>query len=424
MFLRDLKPDRFWFPFGLHLARLHQGSTLRNYALVAARFARFLDSRNLDIDEVQEADIVEYRLRRVRPDGISLNSWRLDATVIQAVFDYALRQGDRTDIPWFQQGRRSALRQPSMYVPETRGLRDDEWAQFMHIGFLGRQPDGSLNPNFKMVWGMRNLAGAQLALSTGLRVQEFSSLLVPEISTIAAGEGTHLTVQAVAKRGRRRTIFIPGGVLSRLGAYARTDRASLLRHLGDRAPKRADDVFIVEGWRTGSKRLSGYLHGRQQSFEMSAMPLDLRRKTFVQGERGLEPLALFVNSWGRMTTTSTWHRAFKDASKYVASFEGTLPAAHDVHPHTLRHTFARRYLVFLRRAALESEYVDEWGDVDPIVVVQRALGHANLATTLRYLTGDPISGAVEELFHLSNDAGEDFSHMIDRYIEERAGRND
>ncbi len=420
LFTSGLAPAEFWFSFGLHLARTHRGSTLNEYARIAYTFARFLENRNTTISQVVEADIVEYRTRRTEVDDISDVSWKKDETVVQAIFDFAIQENRRPDYPWFVNARRSALRQPTTPTPITRGLSEEEWLQFKQIGLLGRDPDGAPNPSFKTVWVMRNLAGAELALSTGLRVREFSTLLLPEVTAATTPSGgSHLTLKASAKRRRERRIVIPSGVLAHIQAYVRTDRAALLSHLGGRSRSRTQDRFIVDGWQPGCTTLRGEINGERRSFEVKEMPPELRAVTFARTERGVEPLALFVNSWGRMTSTRTWHRVFHNASNFVASYPGTWPAARDVHPHTLRHTFARRYLAYLRRASRSNDYQDEWGDLDEIVIVQRALGHSNLATTSKYLSGDSVSGVVEELFYLSTNTDETYAEIIGQLLAER-----
>jgi site-specific recombinase XerD len=421
LFMHGLVPADFWFSFGLHLARTHRGSTLNDYARIAYTFARFLESRTTTISQVVEADILEYRTRRTEIDDISDVSWKKDETVVQAVFDFAIHEGQRFDYPWMVEARRSALRQPVTSSPITRGLSEAEWGQFKQIGLLGRDLNGAPNPRFKTVWVMRNVAGAELALSTGLRVQEFSTLLLPEVTaTTTPSGGAHLTLKSIAKRRRERTIVVPSGVLAHVQAYIRTDRAALVSHLGGRSRSRAQDLFIVDGWEPGCKALRGEIDGVRRSFEVKEMSPELRALTFSRTERGLEPLALFVNSWGRMTSKRTWHRVFKNASNFVASCPGTWSAAGDVHPHTLRHTFARRYLAYLRRASRSNDYQDEWGDLDEIVIVQRALGHSNLATTTKYLSGDSVSGVVEELFYLSTNTDKTYAEIIGQLLNERA----
>lgn len=420
LFMRGLEPAEFWFSFGLHLARTHRGSTLNDYARIAFTFARFLENRNTTISQVVEADIVEYRTRRTEVDDITDVSWKKDETVVQAIFDFAIHENRRTDYPWFVNARRNALRQPTTSTPITRGLSEAEWLQFKQIGLLGRDLEGARNPRFRTVWVMRNLAGAELALSTGLRVQEFSALLLPEVmAATTPNGGAYLTLKAIAKRRRERRIVVPSGVLAHLHAYVRTDRAALVSRLGGRSRSRAQDRFIVDGWQPGCTILRGEINGVRRSFEIKDMSPDLRARTFARTERGVEPLALFVNSWGRMTSTRTWHRVFKDASRFVGSYAGTWPAAGDVHPHTLRHTFARRYLAYLRRASRSSDYQDEWGDLDEIVIVQRALGHSSLSTTSKYLSGDSVSGVVEELFYLSTNTDETYAEIIGQLLVER-----
>lgn len=415
LFLVDLRPAPFWFQFGLHLSATQRGSTLRNYAHLAALFARFIQSRGLSVDTVREADIVDYRESRTNgPKRISLVSWKLDAVVIQSIYDFAIHLGICDRAPWFVSGGRSALRQPLNAVPESRGLSVAQWQEFLHVGLMGRTPGSGADPSFRVQWAIRNVVAAQLAISTGLRVQEFASLLLPELASADSPRGgAYLTLEAVTKGQRRRTVYIPSGVVARLRAYIRTDRATLVAHLNGRTSIPAHRRFIVDEWRSGDTKLSGTVDDTRVTMPLEKVPLELRARAFYRTPHGLEPLALFVNSWGRMTRPRTWHRVFASASQRVASFPETSSAARYVQPHTLRHTFARRYLAQLNIAAHENAGRDEWGEIDSLTIVQRALGHASLDTTVKYISDDGMSRVVEDLFHDADDPLQDFSELID-----------
>lgn len=422
LFMTGDRPAPFWFDYGLNLAGAQSGSTLSQYAHLTAKFARFLDERSVPLGDTSEADIVEYReWRRMGPNGISDVSWKLDGTILRRLFTYAVYVEVCARLPWFDYGRKNAVRQPVLSEPNNRGLTESEWLEFRSIGLQGLDPKGRRDPTFRVVWTMRNLLGAQLALTTGMRVQEFSSLLLPEImAPVEERGGLHITLQAVAKGGRRRTIYIPSRMLAHLRSYVRTDRAVLTAHLGGSTHASRDHMFLVDSWTPGSPKVAGTIDGVPHRFQVSAMMPELRERTFLRTTSGFEPVALFVNSWGRMTSKSTWHRVFKEASKRVDKFPSTFPTARDVHPHTLRHTFARRYLAYLHMAARERGNESEWGEIDPLVIVQRALGHASLETTMRYVNGDSVSGLVEELFHLEMDAADDFAELIEQFLADRA----
>ncbi len=73
----------------------------------------------------------------------------------------------------------------------------------------------------------------------------------------------------------------------------------------------------------------------------------------------------------------------RDVQRLVAKFARLAGITRKVTPHTLRHTFATR---FLRRGS-------------DLATLQLLLGHANLATTTRYLHPDAarVQEMVEEL---------------------------
>lgn len=420
LFMDGFRPVPFWFDYGLWLSGAQREPTLRQYSYLVAKFARYLDDKQLRIPDVSEADIVEYRESRRAAGGLSDVSWKLDGTILRSVFEYAIYKGLVPRLPWFDYGRRNAVRQPTVSAPNVRGLTEAEWAQFKSIGLMGRDLKGRPDSSFVGLWAMRNIVGAQIALATGLRVQEFSTLLLPEVlaPTNERG-GLYLTVQAVAKGKRRRTVYVPSGAVQRMRAFIRTDRAALLAHLGGATHTKREGMFLIEAWQPGILTLEGTIDGGPHSTRVETMSPALRARTFIRSEDGYQPLALFVNSWGRMASKSTWHRVFAAASARVAAHPSSLSMARDVHPHTLRHTFARRYLAYLHRAALEHAGDSEWGEIDPLVTVQRALGHSSLETTAKYIAGDTVSSQVEELFHLETDESADFAELIERFKDRK-----
>jgi integrase len=133
---------------------------------------------------------------------------------------------------------------------------------------------------------------------------------------------------------------------------------------------------------------------------------------------GLDPLAVFLGSGGRMLTASGWDRV-----RWAAWSRMTADVAKGGRPelprrcwvyHDLRHTFALRLLIYLTQLMLaEGRYqqsplstlLDHMSG-NPLLQVQRRLGHASPATTYRYVRylKDPMRD-VDEAFRRWTVAG-------------------
>ncbi|WP_406293490.1 hypothetical protein OG948_02680 [Embleya sp. NBC_00888] len=133
-------------------------------------------------------------------------------------------------------------------------------------------------------------------------------------------------------------------------------------------------------------------------FAIAVMSAGLRRCAVVEGRHGLEPMALFVGGQGRMLCKSRWEQVFAAAAERARSFAavagGPMPARLRIHD--LRHTFAVFMLTILTGAVVEREnarprsggsgaYLARHVALNPLLTVQRLLGHRSPAATMRYL---------------------------------------
>ncbi|MFD0068354.1 hypothetical protein [Streptomyces sp. NPDC056690] len=160
------------------------------------------------------------------------------------------------------------------------------------------------------------------------------------------------------------------------------------------------DVDTVHG------KLSGVLEGRHRTFAIAAMPPRLRRLAVRESDAGLEPLAVFIGHGGRMLGPSSWDRIREDAWRRMAEHSRmTTAPALPKRPwrfHDLRHTFCLQLLKYLMRLVADREAASpstglptlaEHIAFNPLLVVQRRMGHSSPTTTylyLRYLE-DPMN---------------------------------
>lgn len=422
LFMNGLEPAPFWFEFGMYLARNWNDPTRRQYAYTALGFATFMNARGLHVTQVTEADISDYRRMRLEGNhSISSSSWSTDATVLRLIFDYCIETRLIDRRPWIDVGRRNAVSQPVRRQPIYRGLSESEWLTFRDVGLAGKLPNGHSDLTFAGKLAMRNVLGAQIAISTGMRVAEFHSLTLTEVSSTPDDEGgIHVRLRACAKNGRERQVYIPSRVRQSALGYIKTERKAAAQRSLRTSKVDRHRLFVVDEEAADGSSYEGTLFGERRRFVVADMPPALRLITYRQVAGTLEPLALFVNSYGRMASKSSWHRAFKLASNRTGTFPGTPQASRRVQPHTLRHTFARRMLAFLNELKSSPEGIEAgYGEIDPLVEVQRLLGHADLSTTANYVFSDSLSGAVELAFSSWTDDSKDYGALVESWLNER-----
>jgi integrase len=268
------------------------------------------------------------------------------------------------------------------------------------VGLGGQRPDGEVNESFRGRVPHRGRAGLELALLTGMRLQEWSTLLLPELlQGQGPGEPVQFELQKCAKFGLRRDVYVPVAALEMVAHYLLLEREDLVAVSVKSLARRRVDLFVVTAIDAEQRRLSGVLGGRRRSFVMSAMGPRLRRITVRETSEGLEPLAVFVGHGGLMLGPSSWDRIRKDAwHRMLQHADNPSTPVLPAQPwrfHDARHTFALQLLRFLQRRRVQPEidYNRERGmptpaehiSLHPVLTVQRRLGHKQPASTYAYL---------------------------------------
>ena len=152
-------------------------------------------------------------------------------------------------------------RRPKDHV--TRYLEAD-FADLFLTALAGLGPDGDADPAFRG-WNItRNAAIGRLALSTGLRLEEFSSLLVYEIPPLPA-RPTSLPilfpVPAAITKGRKfRTTWIAYEALAAVRGCLELDRMLNVQHSLWRPPAKAGPPLVIteadaQGGRVNGQRM-------------------------------------------------------------------------------------------------------------------------------------------------------------------------
>jgi hypothetical protein len=142
---------------------------------------------------------------------------------------------------------------------------------------------------------------------------------------------------AIAKR-RERSFYVPVQTLSGIAGYvATTRRDAILRAQRAGRYDRLAGKLIVAKASAGQRRLAwddGL--GRRGEYPVTAIDERQRRRLFVEGDDGLEPLQLWLTDGGLPMDYRSWEAVFAAANARCLRFGKPI----GITPHTCRHSFA------------------------------------------------------------------------------------
>ena len=126
------------------------------------------------------------------------------------------------------------------------------------------RPQGGIDPSWRGQSPQRAVAGAEIAVTTGMRVSEFSTLLDAELAA-PSGVGASILLEACAKYQKRRRVSIPVSTLRTIDLYRQTERRALVRRSAASLWARRDELFVVDELDTAAGVARGRLDGRRFS---------------------------------------------------------------------------------------------------------------------------------------------------------------
>ncbi|MET7593861.1 hypothetical protein ABZS84_02170 [Streptomyces sp. NPDC005481] len=407
--MRPVEPACSWFRHLAYLGRDPE-DTLRHYAYIVLRVMEFLAERGRDLGTAVESDMVSYRRSRTELQDVPVGGtvWDREASVINTLLDWMVGQGLRRASPLRAAGSSNPLSIGMNRDMDIRHLTLGQYLFFRDVGLGGQTLDGEMDRAFRGLAPNRSRAAADLALTSGMRPQEWSTVLLPELAVgrRRPGEGAEFDLQECAKYRKHRLAYVPSDALTSVDRFVLIERPEMSEAMARTLERRHRDLFVVVEIDYARRRLRGRWQGRDRAFAWSAMPPKLRRVTVHEGLAGLEPLAVFIGHGSLMLTSSSWDRVRYQAwDRMTAVREDERAPQFPIKRwrfHDLRHTFALRLLDFLMRRATERERTSDRAGTatlaehiafNPLLIVSRRLGHSSPAVTYEYLRylEDPMS---------------------------------
>lgn len=377
-----MRPLELWCRFLRQYSLTVGAKSIRAYAGDMARFARFLEVCGVRVQDATQDDLVGYRTSR-QAELIADSTWSRELVVIRALFHYLVAIGVRSDLPWIQIGQRSVVH-PRLAHRElqVRALSQAQWLAFRDVGMGGSLPDGSFDESYRGRTPTRDVTAVDLAVTTGMRIQEWRTLLDVELQR-DGDHGATINLSATAKNRRRRTVYVPAATVRTIELYRLTERRRAILQAQPALRGHRDQLAFVQDVDVAAGRVAYQFSGKSHRLRFSEIPVDHRRLLVRDVDGIVEPMSLFVGQGGRQPSQRSWHERFARANQRLSVFRDEIPlmpAA--VTPHALRHTFAVVVLQSLQLRAIEYETrrprvgfgtMSEHLTFNPLLTLQRPL---------------------------------------------------
>ena len=378
------------------------------YGRIMKAWLEFLEARGVAVFAGREAlraalsAYAEYRATGPLARRFSAATWNQHVSVLASFYRWALAEGHAQAEPFsyrmargvFAGGQvrvnRAIRRRPKPHVT-IKYLEPDFTAMFLNA-LAGLSPDGAQDAGFSGRELARNACVGQLAVATGLRLQEFTYLLsyeVPPLPRARTGAPIGFGVPSGVAKGRKfRTTWISYEALTAVHQYLELDRAVTVEGSAWAPPARWGPVLRV----SDADAEGGRIDGVRRRWE-NLVPAERRRLVAAGGGSCL----VAVKAGGGPFTA--WGSVFERTSDRVREcYEPRFP---HVNPHRTRHTFAMRTLEYLvsgyyRQAAAlaaatghgstaDAALALYLSKADPLLVLRDLLGHSSVLTTESYL---------------------------------------
>jgi hypothetical protein len=271
--------------------------------------------------------------------------------------------------------------------------------QWVGIGLRGYGFDGLRRAGWRGGCEDRDAAFAAGLYGTGLRLQEWATVLDVELPPAGGERFARAWLSAACIKGGREGRFyrIPRSVLASVASYAdpvEGSRAEAVRRAQQAGRYENLPARIVTGYNPRSRVLHVTGPGGPSALSVDVAGPEERRLLFRRTPQGLEPLALWLAPGGLPKKAHGWEDTFQAANARVsAAWVRAGGKAEEcplwARPHMARHSFALKWFSILsvaweqRIAGFTSEEMkdlrDQFGDI--WYQLATLLGHRDPMTT-------------------------------------------
>ncbi|WP_344748853.1 hypothetical protein [Kribbella aluminosa] len=311
-------------------------------------------------------------------------------------------------------GGRDPLRPAGATRRQVKWMLRPAFEQWRDIGLRGYGFDGLRRSEWRGYNEDRDTAFVDGLYGTGLRLQEWASILDVEVPSAVGPRSARLWLSAACIKGggEGRVYRIPRPALTAVHAYLdplEGSRAEVIRR-ARRAGRYADlaGIRVVTAYNARSKTLRVQGDACSELLPLDVIGPDERRRLFRATSEGLEPLAVWLAPNGMPKKAHGWEDTFGDANARVErAWRGDTVDADSEHmpcplwarPHMLRHSFCLKWFCVLslvwelRVNGFTSEELkdlrEQFGDI--WYQLATLMGHATASTTRDYYL-EPFTG--------------------------------
>ncbi|MFB7509156.1 hypothetical protein [Streptomyces broussonetiae] len=231
----DMRPRKPLTSYFFDLSKYVGASSLQDHTYDLMALESFLGAvlePPTDLLSVTEEDLVAYRRSRTSLQSVPVGAatWRRNRVSIDGFYDWTVDCGLLPQRPCRpRRNGRDALSRESAQDLDVRHLTYRQWQLLHRVGLGGDLPDGSPDPRFRGRDRLRNMSAAEATVTSGMRLREFSCLFDIEVPGTRPGrEPAAVQLQAVAKYGFAREVWLQHAVLRSIDLYRRTERTTVV----------------------------------------------------------------------------------------------------------------------------------------------------------------------------------------------------
>lgn len=247
--------------YGMYLATASlDETTLKDSGRIVRRTDGYLATLESTVLSAVESDLVSYRSYRTQwqEKPIGASAWGKESFVLDDLYGFLVDRGFLSHRP-----ARVAARGRNALAPRLRSSRDirhltlDQYRYLRNVGLGGQLPDTRVDRRFRGWCPLRNRAGSDMALGSGIRWREWSTVLLPETSLWPGmpGGAAEFTVQACAKYGKARPVYVPEDAVASADLFFLLERPDIVRRAARTLERKARDC---SWWARSMRLVDGY----------------------------------------------------------------------------------------------------------------------------------------------------------------------